>query len=100
MDLIFDFIIETVFEGAFGSFTDNNLPKSVKIAIMTVCNLIVAGLFSVGLYLADKSGDKTGFIIFTVLLVLDIVVYFILLWCVLQRVKKVKNKGDKNNEKR
>ncbi len=95
MDFIFDFLMEVVFEGAFGSFTDNKLPKSAKIAITTVCNLIVAGLCGMGLYLANKAEDKIGVVIFTVFIVLDIVVYFVLLWCILRRIKYGKNKGEK-----
>ncbi len=87
MEIIVDFLMEFVFEGAFGSFADNNLPKGVKITIMTVCNLIVVGLCSMGLYLANKAEDKVGVIIFIVFLVLDIVVYFLLLWCMLRRIK-------------
>ena len=95
MDIIFDFLIEVVFDGAFGSFADNSLPKGTKIAIMTVCNLIVAGLFGMGLYLANEAEDKTGIIIFSVLLVLDIIVYFVLLGSLLSRIKYRKNKGGK-----
>ena len=95
MDFIIDFLMEFVFEGAFGGFADNSLPKGAKIAIMTVCNLIVAGLFGMGLYLANDADDKTGVMIFSALLILDVIIYSVLLWCLLKRVKYVKNKSRK-----
>ncbi len=100
MDFIVDFLMEFVFEGAFGSFTENKLPKGAKIAIITVCNLIVAGLFGMGLYLANEAGDKIGVVIFSALMVLDVIVYSVLLYCILQRVKYGENKGEKKNAKR
>ena len=87
MDFVVDFLMEFVFEGAFGSFTDNKLPKGAKIAIMTVCNLVVVGLCSVGLYLAYQAKDKVGVIIFIIFLMIDAIVYSVLLWCVLRRIK-------------
>ena len=55
-EFIFDFIIETVCEGAFGSFWNDGSPKEKAQAIFTgFCAIIVISLCGAGLFLTIRT---------------------------------------------
>jgi len=56
VDFIFDFLIETIFEGAIGGFWDDGSPKKKAQAIFTgVCAIIVLSLCIAGLFLTIRA---------------------------------------------
>ena len=75
-EFIFDFIIETVFEGAIGGFWDDSSPKKKAQAIFTgVCAIIVLSLCIAGLFLTIRAKAVFLSICFSLVIVLLIFVF-------------------------
>ncbi len=90
MDFIFDFLIETVFEGAIGGFWDDGSPKKKAQAIFTgVCAIIVLSLCIAGLFLTIRAEDVFASICFLLVIVLLV---FCFVMVIKHLIKASKNK--------
>ena len=75
-DFIFDFLIETVFEGAIGGFWNDGSQKEKAQAIFTgVCGIIVLSLCIAGLFLTIRAKAVFESICFSLVIVLLIFVF-------------------------
>ena len=75
-DFIFDFLIETVFEGAIGGFWNDGSQKEKAQAIFTgVCGIIVLSLCIAGLFLTIRAKAVFESICFAFVIVLLVFVF-------------------------
>lgn len=75
-EFIFDFIIETVFEGAIGGFWNEGSPKEKAQAIFTgACAIIVLSLCSAGLFLTIRAKAILPSICFALVIVLLLFIF-------------------------
>lgn len=89
MDFIFDFLIETVFEGAIGGFWDDGSPKKKAQAIFTgVCAIIVLSLCIAGLFLTIRAKDVFASICFSLVIVLLVFVFGMVIHHLIKENKK------------
>lgn len=88
-EFIFDFIIETVFEGAIGGFWDDDSPKKKAQAIFTgVCAIIVLSLCAAGLFLTIRAKAIFPSICFALVIVLLVFVFGIVIHHLVKANKK------------
>ena len=89
VDFIFDFIIETVFEGAIGGFWDEDSPKKKAQAIFTgACAIIVLSLCVAGLVLTIRAKAVFPSICFAFVIVLLVFVFGIVIHHLVKADKK------------
>lgn len=90
-DFIFDFIIETVFEGAIGGFWNDGSPKEKAQAIFTgVCAIIVLSLCALGLFLTIRAKAVFPSICFALVIVLLVFVFGVVIHHLIKENKKRK----------
>lgn len=88
-EFIFDFIIETVLEGAIGGFWDDSSPKEKAQAIFTgVCAIIVLSLCVAGLFLTIKAKAIFASICFSLVIVLLVFVFGMVIHHLIKASKK------------
>ena len=88
-EFIFDFIIETVFEGAIGGFWNDGSPKEKAQAIFTgACAIIVISLCVVGLVLTIRAKAVFPSICFALVIVLLVFVFGIVIHHLVKANKK------------